>query len=1488
MRKPIIFGLLISIATLTHAHNQDEVKPGTEGASAVEVSGTASEADADLKKAASGEGDDALDAFITAVIRHKATDVTYVERLAQQFLGRGLIDETKKLIVGFANQYPAKANSPILGYLLAEADLMRYEFGQVPQLNSDFKSPDEKLDEQLDRLREAQNGLRSAIIKLDESRTKKDFDVQRYHKLRGLFLRLEARILMAKGDMSFRLTPPSLSSQLAGGPSNPLAMTDYRNARERLYLEDNVASRALADDVELRIGWLLEGRFFGGSRYFEVEPVMGSEETEWSPLATLKRLMDSGNNNGDSILAAKSDWQNAVTLAKREVLKLNKELLENSSRAEQRLQGQIWELSRELLRLQREAKQANVGDAEYVALRLERLRQDCYRTLKLKREYQRQVDELTKQRKEMDRELGARLNELAKIASQEIVKSEYKTFPDIPNSLSDPGLAEALKNFSNAKGTTIGKFEQHLKEHDLRILAIEKRIQAKRKQLEANKIELARRIAVKAEDQLKKEVTDLQKSIQDSVENFEEQATASAQQIAKVVKERIRSRRKQIQSEIDHVNGLIDEATRLIRDVQTAAKSAKTAITAARTAIIAAGKIPTGFISGTANGIFTNESTAMIEAAKAGAEVIKHAQATISSVQQAKTRLNKLKAAVREYEQKLKDIDFELIELAIKEDCKNVENQARAEKRNFKDLIDDRKNLIHDQIIRYRDFEAQITQIRSDVLDAESAELTAEKQAEVAAREATREDLEREKKQMRFLAGAVESLVNDLNAKAQKIDRLNAEVQKQTEMLDPKKWDERLKEKDSVEETRDGLRQTLDQQITLIEERRKALEKSLKDPSRLTNYPGLSSSAEQLAVSGTQAVKVSLRTYQKRLEEANGLLFQFANWLYLFSRDPEAQKWAVSCKSLEDAIVVYKKLEGIYKTVQGSVGRASYRLFAIELSREQIQASGIGDDHKFYVNVDPSLLWVRDFNSKAVNDVAYEKLVGKPRMATHKFPKAKRGPITIYQPFPIEGQEFLDGEVGKRPSLVWNNPSAPKGISTTGVVTFSELTFAPAVQFESGVHQVLWDVWVLPHWEGNFDLNLSKIKIVPVGATKFRRGNIFEQMPVILPYKIAASASTNDPIEMVTNWNDGAAQDVDLVSGTFKGLNCLSALGRGLGNTWEMTLPVGWTGQEGSPGLNKLKKVVVYFAYLTSPRKQLIAGGAAAVPVAARPDDRQPENRDREEKTAAALALEDLQARTIAADNAARQFRLARDNKLTNYETYESTPSAQASRLERLQLAAELLPTYAELYPPANGEASTNPAKTKFIADAEKLIPGSETSHKEQPGYDIKSLATQIIDNEVMSYSPSSAVLGPVELHNVWKTTAPVLSNPTEKGPPGLLEEMKKSHEQLKLADATLKAVVEALKPIQKIITRLDFERATSEHQKSLAEALVAGLSALAFNAKVNDRLLELDALTKTYSEPSTWIWQETNDDPTGKTLLKRLEAEFHAITKQLERRRIE
>jgi hypothetical protein len=642
--------------------------------------------------------------------------------------------------------------------------------------------------------------------------------------------------------------------------------------------------------------------------------------------------------------------------------------------------------------------------------------------------------------------------------------------------------------------------------------------------------------------------------------------------------------------------------------------------------------------------------------------------------------------------------------------------------------------------------------------------------------------------------------------------------------------------------------------------------------------------AELTATVSGRAAEAIAREESALLDEANLLTFQYANWLYLFSRQPRALEWAVSVQTRSELNIVLDRLDKINKDVQSTIGLSTPRFFTVRLSRDDLRLATQKPDEdgstRLVFSIAPMLSGLSQGPLQIV-DVREPTQLGEE-------------PYSVYGPLSAFRGRLVEGGSPSR----WDQQS-------------SELIFAPFVETERGALSLLWDVWVIPKWRGTPPAELRMIGLRPLGPTEYFVGGVIDAQPVLRPRQpnYSSTAFTYSRIRAryraaMQRVFSGDAEKT-LIDGTLPGMNYRSVLGRGIGNTWELVLPRTWSrGINAAPLLEDLDGVDVVFGYLVSPERNdgLAPTGLGQDLLRTEPDPSQSSLIVKQE------CLSPLDKLVCAADAYTRNSRredelrpggvrrsVASDAKLEGLYSFRNGPAGRTGRERLLDLWDAILPTTAQL---ARGLDASDLPQVKFLdcfatdplpvesigacpnkSLARTLLNNfpSKDIEGEDLGLRIAKTTHKMVRDEMLALPKEPSPVGPLELLLTWRSVEALVGRvdviqsgaASETSRPTLLAEIETLELRLEHLTKLLDGVAQAIEGPTAVARRLVDDYETSRMQIQFARDLADALrnSPLLHDAeasgkeKGDEKLLEavseLRRLTrgwKSYECPERWL----------------------------------
>ncbi|KIC09806.1 hypothetical protein RA19_13605 [Leisingera sp. ANG-M1] len=1264
--------------------------------------------------------------------------------------------------MGEADKFLTTSNS--LQYLSIRADLLSYTYALITP-KGDLTSPAELLKERRDQLTGILDKIALARDSLFDRR--RSVGADRYRQISAALLISAAEVHMNIADAGFRLRAAAILTDLTEGTAQTNSSASYGAARqavfEALLLDpDNVRAKYLAAEIEDRLDWLRTGRAFGGARFFEVEPVMGQfDQEEWTPLARMRAVV--GRLDALDAGAGAPDPEALETAVKAFTDRLRQ--------SRQRRQDQITQLSREIADLQFRIQQSNLAATSALEANAQVIRDRLVQSETTRADFEARSATLDKDIGEKADELRAALDALAQLTSQ--------------GDLYDPGkfnafatTAKQVMQDTEALVDAVGQFDvkslqdraRALKtsfdssmaagDRSVDILRFEiERLQNVRASVEAaidsveSAIELARSDYLEEQFRLnvaglESEVDTLQTEISQVDLNIAEDVEVFATRISKLTFEAFEREKERIQGRIDATKAKIQSAGELIELYKTNKARMEEAVAAAQLAVEAAAAIPSGIIAGTASGTFNQKPQALMTVQELGLKIVDTAQKVEMDIRNAQDIIDDLRGLVDDFRYALDGVELGEMQARLEQDIRDAQAAG--------------KQLEADLQSRIKTAETQITQAlkasESRIVarfEQSTAKLSAEKaefQAQIQSIEAEIKGFEAriaaDQRRARALVEEIAVLRGDLGRLTLEKQGIETAMTRAAERTDADVA--ALQAAADLEaEQFDQLTQPLVRRITLLREmadtlaaggEARPLDLSI---SRMTQR-SLGPTADALA-----------RERLALMDEANELLFQYANWLYLMTRDPVALEWAISAQSPFELKLAMSRLQELYDTLKRTTGLATPRYFVVRLEQEVLNSVYRREDgtlpETLRFSVNPALAPL------ARKSPQFSNPAGREGVGTH--------PISVYSPLAT----FLESDsFGPAPGQ-------------------AEVVFAPFVESENGAHHLLWDAWVVPRWRDGAPAELSMVGLRPVGPTFYRIGNQVQGHPV-LRSRVANYTATSFSYDRLRAQHNLALRFItagperSLIDGKLPGMNYRSLLGRGLGNSWELTAPAQWSDlTTQSPGFDALESIDIVFGYLIAPERR---DGPTTGPRAVIAQLQQPAPAPRATRRCAPLEtrwlcdLRDLQRSNVRAIAQNRRFTSA------NTETggaqrgdfrggshFAQSPAAVHLRVSALSEMSRSLPAGSGLIDAAPAERPQMPVLAHWTVQPDGSHPvqnafaqsfcldGAQASGRScdargaigPPSY--ADLTTQIVRDEMLAWPETQAApVGPLELVRVWRS----------------------------------------------------------------------------------------------------------------------------------------
>ena len=1000
---------------------------------------------------------------------------------------------------------------------------------------------------------------------------RKDFSADRYRQMNSALLVAEAEIYMSIADVGFRLAGASLVTELTSGANQTNSTANYGAARQSLFEAlllnpDNVHAKVLAADIEDRLSWLRDGSAFGGRRFYEVEPVMGSLDGQsWTPIAQLDGTIR--NLNRLSEQAGNEDSAERIqALIDKFALRLER------SREQRRLQ--IVDLSQKIADLEYRIQTGNIDAAAALKQNTQAIRDRIVLSEATRAELEERSDDL-------DALIAAKTKEIhdAMVALSELTNQgdlfQFRNFGKTAERVMDDTeslieeiqqfdadgvkarakqLEVTFKEFQTAAGTTLDLIKSEIEVLKSTQTAAERAVDEVAASIELAKSNYFEEVAKKNIENAQNEIDRLKTELDEIELNTEDEINEFTDKIYELTYGNFEREKERVEERIREVREKIDNAKQLIELFKTNKERVEEAIAAAQLAVQAAGSIPSGVIAGTAAGTFTQKPQAIMKVQELGLKIIESAQKVEMDIRKAEQIINDLDVTITEYRREFERIDFNQAKSNLEKSIKDAEKAGNGLKQGLVEKL----LLARAQI--ESEFEKSGKRLEEGFKHS-TAKLAAHKaqfEAEVEAIKANIRGVEArataEERKARLIVGEIEVLKGDLQRLANEKAGIEASKERAAAVANTEIAE--LQEQADVEADQfDKLTRPLIARLNHLQNMASIL---ISGGDTGNIHVPVHEIAN--AVSGVD-LSVSARRRTAELDKANRLLFQFANWLYLMTRDPVALEWAITAQNAYEVEQAYQQLFEIYSSLQSTTGLATPRYFAVRLSREALS--------KAYSSESGNLPGVVTFT---VNPSLASLSTRAPARLRPEAPEyVGVEDLSLYAPL----DRYLDDTSDAAGTLRGS----------------AEVVFAPFIESESGAHHFLWDAWVVPNWSAPNTPEVSMIGLRPVGPTYYRINEITQGHPV-LRAREANYSSTSFSYERIRSQHAQAMRFVSsgargsLIDGTLPGMNYRGILGRGLGNTWELTAPSEWS-DIGSPAwsFDAIESVDIVFGYLVAPER---------------------------------------------------------------------------------------------------------------------------------------------------------------------------------------------------------------------------------------------------------------------------------------------------------------
>lgn len=1387
-------------------------------------------------------------------------DPAQIELHARILLHVGSAAEARTTLDDF---YGDAARTPGALLLEAESWLLEHRLGQTGTAG-DEAAPSELVDRQLAALDRGLQAVERGLLRLDALRA--ETSAERYQQFRSQLLVSRAELLMEQGDVRFKLEGASLARQAAGGASAASSLVKYGEARQSLYeallMAKSPLVQDLADRIDARVAWLTAGRFYGGIAFYTLDPFIGDPDPNSpTPLGRLNRYF--GDTASETNLKALYDERaRSMTEAKQYLLAQKQRVIDKLDATKYRRQVRRQELMARLADLEKEiaALALDQGDERLAFLKQQQqvARERAFAITGLEQDLLSRKEALESRREILYAALADEVGGVRAMATVAQVNGlagaeRVKAFTAGASAARTPhaGLRAALSVWqreSNADATRLGRLARVLQQAQDRKRGVEARIAQTTAQLEAatRRVENAR---------LEQEMERIEQEIRDREVDFiafmtkaEGEAESFKQKLAKQAADDIKRRIAASESIIDRVSRDLDTAKSFIDEAEKFGRAIEVAIGTAQATITAAAAIPQGIIAGVASGTLFDAAGSVIEAAKTGIDLVRSTQETWETIQQGRVRIAEVQEKLDRYADALKGLQQLDLEKEYERQLDAVKAKQRHEELAVKRFIAERKKaaqaIVRDmtrttfEIEEFgrQEIEAKLAEVRTDLLVADN-QIEIEK-GQLASAGNDTSLLFANAEQLLAQVTDVEAQVADLGAQA-------AEVRKQKAAGtagaagDAGTPPEVAAAEAAILASLSADQLRIQRDLDAVAAEIAALDAAGDAPADAAGF----TDALEVLGRGSSARALSYR-YSEALADANRILFDYANWLYFMLGSEEALAWAVVSSSHEEAALVKRKLDALRERLVRSTKRHP-RVIAVEIdvAKDLPAARGAAA----FTEPTQARMWGDD----ALDELWFSVDTGPDSLSTRDRTRDVR--------------VSLEGGGDARHLMV--TPESDLG----------SLRFMLDVgQEEAGARQVLWDVWVVPHWKGDGGRTRDyAVGIEPVGPTGYRSGGHASRMPVVQVGNAALHGSASrkrDDVAAQLRDVKGFVDDADqsILSGRFYGSNYGAYLGRGMENTWRLVAPSVYNRGRGDyPSLRDLEKIEIWFGYI--PFSEASTGRATLA--AAGP--RRPE-------WLAGLGAEPGDPASLAA-----RYREDLTGDAALRVGFELGPAGRLARLALLRAAAAEVPRFGQI---AAGGAPLSAEQKSFVDKPERLTPelsqearaALERARGKGGGFEqtTREIAREEITRRVLSTRVATdeglggeVLVDAVNLKLLWDTRLrPLLEG--DRDAQGFVQAVAEARAKLEAVAATARQVYGGLEPIAGFLNRLNYDLDVVEGQERFARDLGALVASLVAPGPVRAQLLEWDGYVRYHASPDVWLAPleagGRNPDPRGLPAVRR------------------
>jgi hypothetical protein len=1027
-----------------------------------------------------------------------------IEAIVNIYLQQGQVREAECLL----NDFYKKRNKTIpYFYFQSVLNLLKVQEPSVDE----FETPSKYLEKQLKTLDEGLNFAKKGEEELLNRFGEVTGELFKLYKIKLLLIKV--KLLIQKGDESFRMLGGSLFNQAQGASLTTTSLVEYGRARQHLVMLNFLGRRSetqyLSKEIEKRIQWIEDGKFFGGLSYYEISPYVDGDtgSSDYTIRRTLKRLIR------DSKLEIEYEKGLAIRKAGNTSLVQIKTRIKNKKdREDLRREKRATQLNQRITELKLKISELSDKEKQYAESKFNE-------TVKKFQNNQALIQDLNGFRESLvarrNEEAGKLTDLLIKFTSM-VGKDKVDNLPDTSdieiNDFKDsllkvgktyPVIQHTFENWPEEPGGngSLRSFLRKVEEKKAKFDEFQNRIEGVR-------VDLEKQLKVIDQKEIEKKINEVQREVKKrelEFQNFIQSAAAEADSLkAKLVqntRSKIETEKKHLIREINRVKKQVEDAKKFFENLKGDTKRIREAYTKAKTAIIAAGKLPTGI---SAVGSFTDFPASLMALAKSGVRLVEFTNEQKVNIENFQNRIRTVSNELEQYKQKVQGLNLKSLQSELEIELEKKRQIFQSEKAKLEVYIAEKRVEVESKLRSENNrIATEIEKLHIQKIESKTRQL----QAQLSQVRLILEEAIGERNQAKLDAS---SMFYQVRSRIEEIDVLTKKIEVTENTIDIK---EIAEPSFQVQTPSPSLAMALQQLKDLNELLTPdSSNKDLKEGLFLEELVGLAQGSTFLE---------SNEYYSKLLIETNSYLFKYANWLFIMTHDPRVLDWAIWSQSPVEVRRVYEELEDRFNQLSMSMAGVTPKLVAVRILQEDL--------------------------SSRISELRSTK------------PSDGRSDELWFQVSPLAPNGNDESK------LFWTPEAKNKFLTGLGVRTLQPLISEQGLVFwhpelvkDKGINNLL-DVYVIPKWKDNEIGLLYNIGIEPVGPTTFNIGDKTTELPLI-------SVGKPNPAQAESSWkrfnsnqdevHKFIAQDPQKpLTSPVPFHNYPSYMGRGLFNTWKLTFP---------------------------------------------------------------------------------------------------------------------------------------------------------------------------------------------------------------------------------------------------------------------------------------------------------------------------------------------